>query len=142
MLAKIQGVFRLTRDAELKYTQDGLAILNLGIANSEKYKDNEKQLFLDATAFGKAGELINQYAGRKGTQISLAGKLETKQWVDKSTGQKRTKVLMLIDDFEFIGSRNDSQQYSRYNEPQPQQTQSMDYDGKSYQTVYENVPSD
>jgi len=126
MLAKVNGVFRLTRDAELKYTQAGVAILNIGLACSEKYKDNEKQLFLDATAFGKAGELINQYAGRKGTQISLSGKLETQQWVDQS-GNKRSKISMSIEDFEFLGSKNDNQQTPAGNAPQQNQQQAQSY---------------
>jgi len=139
MLAKIQGVFRLTRDAELKYSQNNAAILNLGLACSEKYKDNEKQLFLDATAFGKAGELINQYAGRKGTQISLAGKLETQQWVDQS-GNKRSKIAMTIEDFEFLGGRSDNQAPTG-DAPQQQYQQQQSYQAPQQQQQAYQAPS-
>ena len=101
MLAKINGVFRLTRDAELRYTQSGQALVKLGLACSEKFKDKETTLFIDAVAFSKPAELINQYAGRKGIQISLSGKLQTEQWVDQNQ-QKRSKISMTIESFEFL----------------------------------------
>jgi single-strand DNA-binding protein len=106
MLAKIQGVFRLTRDLELKYLQDGTPVAKLGLACSEKFKEKETQLFLEASIFGKASEVLNQYAGAKGTQIFLTGKLKTEQW--EKDGQKHSKVVMMIEDFQFIGSKDDN----------------------------------
>lgn len=117
MLAKIQGVFRLTRDLELKYLQDGTAVAKLGLACSEKFKEKETQLFLDASIFGKASEVLNQYAGAKGTQIFLTGKLKTEQW--EKDGQKHSKVVMMIEDFQFIGSKDDN----KSNQPQQQAPQ-------------------
>jgi single-strand DNA-binding protein len=109
-LAKVNGLFRLTRDAELVYTQGGSAITKLGLACSEKYKDKETQLFLDAVAFGKLGELISQYADSKGTQIYLSGKLQTETWQDKQSGQNRSKVSMVIESMDFVsGQSNNSQ---------------------------------
>lgn len=120
MLAKTQGLFRLTRDAELRYANSGSAILKLGLACSEKFKDKETQLFLDAVAFGKPAEIINQYAGTKGTQLFLCGKLETQQWEDNQ-GQKRSKVSMTIESFEFVGSKSDNQgQVNTQNQGQQQ----------------------
>lgn len=107
MLAKIQGLFRLTRDAELKYANNGTAILKLGLACSEKFKDKETQLFLDATVFSKPAEIINQYAGNKGTQIFLCGKLETQTW-DNNEGKKQYKNNMVVESFEFV-SKQDNQ---------------------------------
>jgi len=107
MLAKINGVFRLTRDAELKYTQGGTAVLKLGLACSEKFKDKENALFIDGTIFGKPAEIINQYAGMKGTQISLSGKLQTEQWVDLQQA-KRSKISMMIESFEFLPNNSNA----------------------------------
>jgi single-strand DNA-binding protein len=120
MLAKIQGVFRLTRDLELKYLQDGTPVAKLGLACSEKFKEKETQLFLEASIFGKASEVLSQYAGAKGTQIFLTGKLKTEQW--EKDGQKHSKVVMMIEDFQFIGSKDDNKS------AQPQQ---QDYRGHS-----------
>ena len=107
MLAKLQGVFRLTRDLSLTFLQDGTPVAKLGLACSEKFKDKETQLFLDASVFGKVAEVLNQYAGSKGTQIFLTGKLKTEQW--EKDGQKHSKVVMMIEDFQFLGSKQDGQ---------------------------------
>ena len=104
MLAKVSGIFRLTRDAELKNTSSGMAIVKVGLACSEKYKDKETTLFIDATCFGKQAEVLNQYAGTKGTQIYIVGKLQTEQWQSKE-GINKSKIAMMIEGFEFIGSK-------------------------------------
>lgn len=145
MLAKISGLFRLTRDVEIVQTQSGMSIAKFGLACSEKYKDKETQLFLDAAAFGKAGEIIAQYAGSKGTQIMLSGKLQTESW--EKDGQKRSKVSMTIEDFDFVSNKGASQgqpqqqqhggygnpnkqgqQQQQYNQPMPQQPLPIDND--------------
>ena len=107
MLAKITGLFRLTRDLELRYANNGTAIGKLGLACSEKFKDKETQLFLDAVAFGKSAEILNQYAGTKGTQLFLCGKLETQSW--EKDGVKQYKNSMTIESFEFVDSKPNNQ---------------------------------
>lgn len=119
MLPKINGLFRLTRDAELAYTQGGVAVAKIGLASSEKYKDKESTCFIDAVSFGKAGEIITQYAGQKGNQIYLSGRLKLEQWDDKQTGAKRSKHIMQIDDFDFVSSS----QGGGNNQPQQQPVQ-------------------
>lgn len=128
MLAKVTGLFRLTRDSELKYASSGSAILKLGLVNSEKYKDKETTLFIDAVVFGKPAEIINQYAGKKGTQIYLVGKLQTEQWQDQQSGQNRSKISMTVEGFDFVNNKSDSQQQNNqqgegYNQPQQQNYQ-------------------
>lgn len=150
MLAKIQGVFRLTRDLELKYIGDGTPIAKLGLACSEKYKDKETQLFLDASVFGKVAELLNQYASTKGTQIFLSGKLKTEQW--EKDGQRQSKVTMMIEDFQFLGSKQDSNQQGQqqgnyqhpqqqnYNAPQQQAPQQQQYQAQSNTDYQQRQP--
>jgi len=119
-LAKINGLFRLTRDAELKYTQDGKPIINMGLACSEKFGEKENQLFLDATAFGKPAEILNQYAGDKGTQIFLSGKIHTESW-DKD-GVKHYKTKMTIESFDFVSKpkeEHSQQEQKPYTPPTP-----------------------
>ena len=108
MLAKCTGLFRLSRDAELRYGTSGNAILKLNLVCSEKFKEKETTLFLDAVAFGKVGEIINQYAGTKGTQLFLSGKLQTDTW-DKD-GAKQYKISMVVEGFEFVSNKTDNQQ--------------------------------
>lgn len=132
-LAKINGLFRLTRDAEMVMSQSGTAIVKLGLACSEKYKDKETQLFLDAVAFGRMGEIILQYAGSKGTQIYLSGKLQTESW--EKDGQKRSKTSMTIEGFDFVS--NGSSANNQNNAPT---TQSYQQPNQTYQAPHENVP--
>ena len=119
-LAKVNGLFRLTRDIELINTQSGSVIGKLGLACSEKYKDKETQLFLDAVAFGKTAEILSQYAGTKGTQIFLSGKLQTESW--EKDGQKRSKTSMTIESFDFVskGQQEQAPQQQSYQAPQQQ----------------------
>ena len=101
-LFKVCGLCRLTRDAELRFAQDGKAILKMGLVNSEKFGERETQCFIDATVFGKMAETINTYAGEKGTQIFLTGKLQTETWVDQTCGQNRSKHSMIVEGFDFV----------------------------------------
>lgn len=121
-LAKINGLFRLTRDIEMQATAGGTTVAKIGLACSEKYKDKETQLFIDATAFGKVGEILAQYAGTKGTQIYLNGKLQTDSWDDKNTGQKRYKTTMIIEGFDFVSNQGQQQSQSQPMQ-QPMQAQ-------------------
>jgi len=122
-LAKISGLFRLTRDSELRYSNSGSAVLKLGLACSEKFGEKETQLFLDATVFGKPAEIISQFAGEKGTQIFLTGKLQTESWQDKESGQKRSKTSMIVESFDFVAGVNgkkNSESDKPYTPPTPQ----------------------
>lgn len=109
-LPKINGLFRLTRDCEIQYSASGTAVAKLGLAASEKYKDKETKLFIDAVAFAKTGEILQQYAGLKGTQIYLSGKLQLDQWQDKNTGENRSKTTMVIESFDFVSGQNPGHQ--------------------------------
>jgi len=148
MLPKINGLFRLTRDAELKYSQNGSPILKLGVAASEKYKDKETQCFLDVTAFGKAAEIISQYAGVKGTQIYLSGKIQTEQWTDNN-GQKKSKNVMVLEGFDFVSNKQQQnsqqpqqQNYQHRPQQQPPQMQYQNAQGQpmTQQQYQQQVP--
>ena len=107
-LPKINGLFRLTRDCEMVQAGE-TSIAKLGLAASEKYKDKETKLFIDAVAFGKIGEIIGQYAGSKGTQIYLNGKIQLDQWQDKTSGENRSKTSMVIEGFDFVSGQGGQQ---------------------------------
>lgn len=121
MLPKINGLFRLTRDAELTYTPSGMAVLKMGLAASEKYKDKESTCFIDATCFGKVAEILNQYAGTKGTQIYLTGKLELQQWDDRNTGERRSRHALVVDGFDFVSGQGNQQPQQQHQQQAPMQ---------------------
>jgi len=133
-LAKITALFRLTRDAEIINTNSGTTITKLGLVCSEKYKDKETTLFIDAVAFGKVGEIISQYAGTKGTQIYLNGKLQTDSWQD-SNGQNRSKISMTIEGFDFVSNKQQGQQ------PQQSDRQQAPQQYRQPEIVRETIPA-
>lgn len=96
----------LTRDPELRYTPNGTAIANLGLAINRSWKDDagnkkEEVTFVDITAFGKQAETIGQYF-KKGRPILIEGRLKLDQWEDKTTHQKRSKLAVVLESFSFL----------------------------------------
>lgn len=96
-----------TRDVELRYLPNGTAIGSFGVAVNRKWKDpdgNQKEevSFFDVDAWGKTAETIAQWF-RKGSPILITGRLKQETWDDKQTSQKRSKVKIVLDRFEFCG---------------------------------------
>jgi len=99
----------LTRDPELRYTPKGTAVARLGLAVNRTYKTDsgeskEEVTFLDVDAWGKQAELISQYL-RKGNPLFVEGRLRLDQWDDKQTGQKRSAIKVVLENFQFVGGR-------------------------------------
>ena len=99
----------LTRDPELRYTPNNMAICKIGVAVNRRYKDQqtgewvEKPTFVDVTVFGKRGESFEK-CHKKGSMAFIEGRLEFDQWEDKNTGQKRSKLYVVADNWEFVSS--------------------------------------
>lgn len=102
----IQG--RLTKDVELRHTQSGTAVASFTVAWSEKYKEQEKKLFLPCVAWGGTCEFISKYF-RKGDQIVIEGQLTTRDWQD-SNGNKRQTIELTAERVHFAGSKNSGTQ--------------------------------
>ncbi|MDO5451467.1 MAG: single-stranded DNA-binding protein [Candidatus Saccharibacteria bacterium] len=102
----------LTRDPELRTTPNGASVCSFSVAVNRVYKDasgeqKEDVSFIDCSAWGKLGEMISQYA-KKGTGVLVSGRLDQRSWEDKTTGSKRSRVEIVVEDFNFTGSaRND-----------------------------------
>lgn len=97
----------LTRDPELRYTPKGQAVARLGLAVNRSYKTEtgetkEEVTFIDIDAWGKQAELIGQYL-KKGNPLFIEGRLKLDQWDDKTTGQKVSKLRVVMENFQFIG---------------------------------------
>ncbi len=98
----------LTRDPELRYTPKGVAIAKLGLAINRVWKNEagetkEEVTFVDVDAFGRQAEVIGQYL-KKGRPILMEGRLRLDQWDDKQTGQKRSKLGVILEAFQFMDS--------------------------------------
>jgi single-strand DNA-binding protein len=107
---KVILVGNLTRDPELRYTPKGVAIAKLGLAVNRTWKNEagetkEEVTFVDIDAFGKQAETIGQYL-KKGRPILVEGRLRLDQWDDKQTGQKRSRLGVVLEGFQFLDSGN------------------------------------
>jgi single-strand DNA-binding protein len=99
----------LTRDPQLKYLPSQTAVVEFGLATNRKFKaangeDREEVCFVDCSAFGKTAEVINQYC-QKGRPIFIEGRLKFDSWEDKQGGGKRSKLTVVVENFQFLGSR-------------------------------------
>lgn len=111
----------LTRDIELRYTQNGMAIAKTAIATNRRYKtqtgeQKEETCFIDITLFGRAAEIANQYLS-KGRKVLIEGRLIYEQWVDNS-GQKRSKHSIAVDNLQMIDRAGDSSMSAPQQAPQ------------------------
>lgn len=105
---KVILVGNLTRDPELRYTSNGKAITKIGLAvnrtwTSETGEKKEEVTFVDVDVFGRTAENVGQYM-RKGSPILIEGRLRLDQWDDKQTGQKRSKLGVVAETVQFLGS--------------------------------------
>ena len=103
----------LTRDPELKYTPKGTAVCKFGVAVNRTWRGEDGQkkeevAFIDVDAFGKQAEAITQYL-RKGRGIYVRGRLRLDEWEDKTTKQKRSKLGVVLESFQFTDSRQASE---------------------------------
>ncbi|MEZ5975771.1 MAG: single-stranded DNA-binding protein [Planctomycetota bacterium] len=98
----------LTRDPELRYTPSNMAVCKVGVAVNRRYKDSQtgewvdKPTFVDVTIFGKRGEAFDKFH-KRGASAFFEGRLELDTWDDKNTGQKRSKLYVVADNWEFVG---------------------------------------
>src|SRR5689334_2097639 len=100
----------LTRDPELRYTPKGTAIAKLGMAINRTWKTEtgetkEEVTFVDVDAFGRQAEVIAQYL-KRGRPVLVEGRLKLDQWDDKQTGQKRSRLGVVLEGFQFLDSGN------------------------------------
>ena len=97
----------LTRDPEVRTTPSGAQVTGFTVAVNRTYKDSSGQQqeavsFIDCSAWGRAGEIIAQY-GHKGSGMLVSGRLDQRSWEDKDSGQKRSRVEIVVEDFNFLG---------------------------------------
>lgn len=98
----------LTRDPELRYTPKGTAVAQVGLAVNRQWKNDageakEEVTFVDVEAFGRQAEVIGQYL-KKGRPILIEGRLKYDTWEDKQTNQKRSKLKVVLESFQFLDS--------------------------------------
>ncbi|MCR6656026.1 MAG: single-stranded DNA-binding protein [Opitutus sp.] len=106
---KVYLIGNLTRDPELRVTPKGTAICQFGLAVNRQFKDEsgatrDETTFVDIEAWGRQGETISKYC-TKGRPLFVEGRLKLDQWEDKQSGQKRSKLKVVLEGFQFLGGR-------------------------------------
>jgi single-strand DNA-binding protein len=96
----------LTRDPELRFTNDGIPVCSFGLAVNRVRSRSEEVDFFDISAWRELGETIANYK-KKGDPILLEGRLQYRTW-EAQDGSKRSKVDVVADNVQFLGGRSDT----------------------------------
>src|SRR5690349_15592827 len=106
---KVMLMGNLTRDPQMKQLPNNSVVAEFGLATTRRYRtaggeDREETAFVDCAAFGKQAEVISQFC-RKGKPLFVEGRLRYDTWDDKMGGGKRSKLSVVIENFQFVGPR-------------------------------------
>jgi len=110
---KVILIGNLGRDPEVRYTPNGVAVANLTLATSEGWKDKqtgetqERTEWHRVVMFARLGEIAGEYL-RKGSKIYVEGRLQTRKWQDKTTGQDRYTTEIIADSMQMLDSKGSS----------------------------------
>jgi single-strand DNA-binding protein len=106
-LNKVLLMGNLTRDPELRVTPKGTPICQFSLAINRQFKmesgeSREEVIYVDVEAWGKQGETISKYV-TKGRPLFVEGRLRLDQWEDKNTKEKRSRMKVVLENFQFLG---------------------------------------
>jgi single-strand DNA-binding protein len=121
MVNKVILVGNAGRDPELKSLPSGQAVANFSLATSRRWKDKsgekqEQTEWHNVVAFGRTAEVIAQYVG-KGSKLYVEGRLQTRSWDDKQSGEKRYRTEIVADSVQFLGGKGERQESASEGEP-------------------------
>lgn len=109
-LNKCQLIGRIGRDPEMRYMPDGSAICNFSVATSEAWKDKatgekkERVEWHNVVMHRKLAEIAGQYL-KKGGLVYIEGRLQTRKWQDKTSGQDRYSTEIIADEMKMLGGK-------------------------------------
>jgi len=99
---------RLTKDAELKQSEYSVSFFTIAVNRKKKQTDGnyeEEASFFDVNIFGKYAEIIIDRL-KKGVQVCVTGELKQERWKDKGTGDNRSRIVVLANSVQILGTRN------------------------------------
>ncbi len=144
-LNKVFLAGHLTRSPELRVTPKGTPICQFSLAINREFKmesgeKREEVVYVDVEAWGKQGETIAKYV-TKGRPLYVEGRLRLDEWADKETGQKRSRMKVVLEQFQFLGdgragggngaadtSQSAPQRSAQASQPKPASTENLDED--------------
>lgn len=106
---KVLLMGNLTRDVEIRHTSGNQAVANIGLAVSRKFRTadgetREETTFVDCEAWGKTAETMSKYL-HKGRPVFIEGRLKLDTWEDKNDGSKKSKLRVVVENFQFVDSK-------------------------------------
>ena len=113
-LNKVMLIGNLTRDPQLSYLPSQTPVVEFGMAINDRRRQQDgsyadKVNFIDLSMFGKRAEVLQKYV-KKGDPLFIEGKLDYQSW--EKDGQKRSKLKVTVENFEFLGKGGGSRQNS------------------------------
>jgi len=116
-LNKVQIIGNLGRDPEIRQAGDS-PVADFSVAVTEKFKgrdgqQQERTEWVNVVAWRRLAEVARDYL-RKGSQVYVEGKLSTRSWQDKTTGQKRYQTEVVADNIQMLGSKGGSSSQGGY----------------------------
>jgi single-strand DNA-binding protein len=121
MVNKVILVGNLGRDPERRSTPSGQQVATFSVATSRRWRDRdgnrqEQTEWHNVVCWGRQAEVAGEYL-RKGKQVYVEGRLQTRSWDDKQTGEKRYRTEVICDNFQMLGQRGDGDYASSHGAP-------------------------
>ena len=134
----------LGQDPDIRYTAGGAAVANISIATNEQWKDKESGEMQERTEwhrvvfFGRLAEIVGEYL-RKGSQVYVEGRIQTRKWQDKE-GKDRYTTEIVANEMQMLGSKSGGTTASFDQSPQPQQSAPATSGGSSNDDFDDDIP--
>ena len=125
---KVQILGNITRDPELKALPSGVSVTSFSVATNRVWKDKDGQKkeeaeFHNITLFGNTAENVSRYM-KKGSQIYIEGRLQTRSWEDKETGKKVYRTEIIGENVQFGNNKDaDSKSTGSARKESPRKTE-------------------
>ena len=108
-LNRVQLIGNLGKDPEIKYTPQGTPVAKLTIATNERFKDKagewqDRTEWHNVVLWQRLAEIAGEYL-KKGGKVYIEGRLQTRSWDDKQSGEKRYRTEVICDNFQMLGGR-------------------------------------
>ncbi|MGA7157079.1 MAG: single-stranded DNA-binding protein [Acidobacteriaceae bacterium] len=99
------------KDPEIRATGGGTAVASFGLATAERTKDQQgnwvdKTEWHNIVAYGRTAEIVRDYV-KKGKELFIEGRLQTRSWDDKETGQKKSRTEIIVNEMTLLGGRGE-----------------------------------
>ncbi|CAB3654374.1 Single-stranded DNA-binding protein [Achromobacter mucicolens] len=119
-LNRCEFIGRLGKDPDVRYAPDGGAICNFSLAVGWKTSGKEGTEWVRVVAFGKLGQICADYL-TKGKQVYVSGRMTTRKWTDKDSGQDRYSTEIVADQLQMLGGKNDESEQRPASKPAARQ---------------------